>query len=142
MRRYNIIFLLLILLSISCQNVKSIYNKTLEVNKSDVNSVFLLDQIKVNNNQSIIYFCESFDNRIQIEASGKIVFDRKLKTIEQLGYAGSCIVENNKDVLIIIDNKKQITLKYKKLSSYKFIYVVKDSRNYKIEYTNQAKSFR
>ncbi|MDN4030187.1 hypothetical protein [Chryseobacterium gambrini] len=142
MKVHSKIFLFLILFLISCQGVRSIYEKRLNVDKSDINSVSLLEKTKLNNNQSIIYFCESFDNKLQIEVNGKIVFDRKLKTIEQLGYAGSCIVENDKDVSIIVDNKKYIKLNSEKLPKYKFIYVAKNKRNYKIEYTNKAKSFR
>lgn len=135
----TIYLLLLTIFLINCLGIKSIYGESLEIDK---NTAFDIRKLKLNNNQSIVYFTETFDNNLlQIEVDKKIVFNQRLKTIEQLGYADSCIIENNKNVLIIIDNKKQIKLHSEKLPKYKFIYIKKDRNHYKVEYTNKIKSF-
>ncbi|SHF71679.1 RHS repeat-associated core domain-containing protein [Chryseobacterium vrystaatense] len=134
----NKIILLLILFLMNCSSVKSTYEKSLE---SDEKSGFVIRKLKLYSDQSIIYFTESFDNNLQIEVNKKIVYNKKIETIEQLGYAGSCVIENNKDVVITIDDKKQIKLNSEQLPKYKFIYIGKDKNHYKIEYTNIARSF-
>ncbi|MCD0455723.1 hypothetical protein LPB85_09785 [Chryseobacterium sp. LC2016-27] len=118
--------------------MKSTFNKDLE---SDKNSVLVIRKLNLNNNQSIVYFTVTFNNNLQIEVNKKIIYNKKIETIEQLGYAGSCVIENNKDVLITIDYKKKFKLSTEELQKYKFIYIEKDGKNYKIEYTNKVKAF-
>lgn len=135
---YNRILLLLILFLMNCSNIQSIYDNDLE---SDKKSILVINKLQLAYNQSIIYFTEAFDNNIQIEVNQKIIYNRKIETIEQLGYAGSCIIENDKEVIIRIDHKKQIKLNPEELPKYKFIYIEKERRNYKVEYTNTVKRF-
>lgn len=138
MKTKNKILLLWILFLINCSSVKSTFNKDLE---SDKNSVLVIRKLNLNNNQSIVYFTVTFNNNLQIEVNKKIIYNKKIETIEQLGYAGSCVIENNKDVLITIDYKKKFKLNPEELQKYKFIYIEKDGKNYKIEYTNKVKTF-
>ncbi|OBW41631.1 hypothetical protein AB670_01986 [Chryseobacterium sp. MOF25P] len=138
MKTKNKILLLWILFLINCSSVKSTFNKDLE---SDKNSVLVIRKLNLNNNQSIVYFTVTFNNNLQIEVNKKIIYNKKIETIEQLGYAGSCVIENNKDVLITIDYKKKFKLSTEELQKYKFIYIEKDGKNYKIEYTNKVKAF-
>ncbi|MDV7697429.1 hypothetical protein N6B72_10895 [Chryseobacterium soli] len=134
----NKIMLLLILFLMNCSSIKSTFNKGLE---SDKKSVLVIKKLNLDNNQSIIYFTETFDNNLQIEVNKKIIYNKKIETIEQLGYAGSCVIENDKDVIITIDYKKQFKLNSEELPKYKFIYIEKEGKNYKVEYTNTVKSF-
>lgn len=134
----NKILLLLFLFLMNCSSVKSTFNNDLE---SDKKSVIVIKKLNLNNTQSIIYFTETFDNNVQIEINKKIIYNKKIETIEQLGYAGSCIIENDKNVIITIDSKKQIQLNNEQLSKYKFIYIEKDKNHYRIEYTNKIKTF-
>ena len=135
------ILIFLSLFFLSCSSIKSIHEKDLDNNKTDKKSILVIKKSKLTHNQSIIYFTEAFDNNIQIEVNQKIIYNRKIETIEQLGYAGSCIIENNKEVIIRIDHKKQIKLNPEELPKYKFIYIEKEGRNYKVEYTNTVKRF-
>ena len=134
----NKILLFLILFLMNCSSIKSTFNKDLE---SDKKSVLVIRKLNLNNNQSIIYFTETFDNNLQIEVNKKIIYNKKIETIEQLGYSGSCVIENDKDVIITIDYKKQFKLNSEELPKYKFIYIEKDGKNYNIEYTNKVKTF-
>jgi hypothetical protein len=138
MKINNKILLLLVLFLMNCSNVKSTFNKTLE---SDKKSVSVIRKLNLSNNHSIIYFTETFDNNIQIEENKKIIYNKKIETIAQLGYAGSCVIENDKEIIITIDYKKQFKLNSQKLPKYKFVYIEKDGKNYGIEYTNKVKTF-
>ena len=134
----NKILLLLILFLMNCSSVKSTFNKDLE---SDKKSVIVIKKLNLNNNQSIIYFTDTFDNNLQIEVNKKIIYNKKIETIEQLGYAGSCVIENDKEIVITVDSKKQFKLNSQELPKYRFVYIEKDGKNYKIEYTNKVKTF-
>lgn len=134
----NKILMLLILFLINCSSIKSTFNKDFESNKK---TDLVIKKLNLGNNQSIIYFTETFDNNLQIEVNKKIIYNKKIETIEQLGYAGSCIIENDKDVIITIDDQKNLKLNSKELPKYKFIYIEKDKNHYKIDYTNNARSF-
>ncbi|WP_312399973.1 hypothetical protein [Chryseobacterium sp.] len=92
-------------------------------------------------NKSFLDFTSQFDNIITVKNGDSIVLNEKSKTLPMLGYANSCLIFNNKEVTIIIDNKQTIKLNKQQLSKYKFIYVGKDKNHYKIEYTNRGKSF-
>lgn len=133
-------FIVLLLLLCNCSNIKSLYEKK-EVEINDKRSSLLIKKFELGNIRSILYFTESFNNdNVKVFSHKTIIFDRKLETIEQLGYAGSCIVDNNIDVLITI-NDKNIILPTKKLKLYKFIYITKEDEKYIVFYTNKAKSF-
>lgn len=134
----NKILMLLILFLINCSSIKSTFNKDFESNKK---SDLVIKKLNLGNNQSIIYFTETFNNNLQIEVNKKIIYNKKIETIEQLGYSGSCIIENDKDVIITIDDQKKLKLNSKELPKYKFIYIEKDKNQYKIDYTNNARSF-
>lgn len=92
--------------------------------------------------KSFLDFTSQFDNLITVKNGDSIVLNKKSKTMPMLGFTTSCVIFNNKDVTIIIDNKQTIKLNKEQLPKYKFIYVAKDRNHYKIEYTNDAKSFQ
>lgn len=132
-------FTFLILLFYSCSNVKSLYEKE-SIVVNDKRSNFLIKKFELGNEKSILYFTESFnDNHVKVSGE-TIIFDRIIRTLEQLGFADSCIVGNHSNVLITIDNKN-ILIPAEKLKLYKFIYLGKQGERYIITYTNKARTF-
>lgn len=141
MNIYSSIVLFLLIFVISCSNIKSVYNKE-QVPSKHYNLLNILKELNIGNNQSIIYFTSTFnDDRVKIITDNNIVFDKKLKTIDQLGFAGSHILENNTNNFLIINDKK-ITLDNNRLKEYKFIYLEKQHRKYIITYAQVPYSFR
>jgi len=109
--------------------------------EDDKRSNLLIKKFELENEKAILYFTESFnDSHVKVAIGEKNIFDRKIETLEQLGFAGSCIIENSSDVLITIDNKN-ILLPTEKLKLYKFIYLEKHGERYIVAYTNKARSF-
>ncbi|WP_027386741.1 hypothetical protein [Chryseobacterium gregarium] len=142
MKIYIVTAILLIFFLTSCSNVKSVYEGKLEIDKNDSSSKLLIKQLKLGEEESIIYFMGTFDNNdVKVIVDEKIILDSKMKTIEQLGVAGSCVIQNNADITIIIDTKK-IILDANHVKLYKFIYVKKENMKYIVTYTNKAYSFR
>ncbi len=142
MKLLNRSFAFIVLFFFNCSSTKFIYENNLSVDKDDKSSIFLLEKLEIKKNQSIIYFTETFDNMIQIKGDQENVFNERLVTVPQLGFAGACIISNDKEVSIKIDNKKEIILNKEKLSKYKFIYVGKSNMNYTVEFTNKARTFQ
>lgn len=142
MKSFYTSLLILIIFFQNCSSTKSTYENTSGVGKDDKSSIFLLEKLKIKNDQSIIYFRETFDNTVQIKVDQENVFNERLVTVPQLGFAGACIISNDKEVSITIDYKKKIVLNKEKLPNYKFIYVGKYKTNYTIEYTNTAQPFQ
>lgn len=129
----------LVLLFCSCSNVKSLYEKE-SIGVNDKRSNLLIKKFELGNEKSILYFTESFnDNHVKVSGE-TIIFDRKIGTLEQLGFADSCIIENRNNILIIVDNKN-ILLPAEKLKLYKFIYIGKQGKKYIVIYTNKAHTF-
>lgn len=132
-------FTFLVLLFYSCSNVKSLYEKE-SIVVNDKRSNLLIKKFELGNEKSILYFTESFnDNHVKVSGE-TIIFDRKIETLEQLGFADSCIIGNSDDILITIDNKN-ILLSAEKLKLYKFVYLKKQGEKYIVTYTNKARSF-
>ncbi len=130
----------LILLFCSCSNVKLLYEKE-TIGVDDRRSNLLIRKFELGDKKSILYFTEGFiDNHVKISSGELIIFEKEVKTLEQLGVADSCIVENSNNILITIDNKN-IIVPTEKLKLYKFIYLEKQGEKYIITYTNKARSF-
>ena len=130
----------LVLLFCSCSNVKILYEKeTIGVN--DKRSNLLIRKFELGSEKSILYFTGGFnDNHAKISFGETIIFEKEIKTLEQLGVADSCIIENSNNILVTIDNKS-IIIPAEKLKLYKFIYLEKQGERYIITYTNKARSF-
>lgn len=142
MKKLNIIIFCLFVF-ISCSTVKTseTYGKEMEI-VENVRSKVLIEKFNAKDkDKSFLDFASQFDNVITVKNGDSIVLNEKSKTLPMLGYTNSCIIFNNKDVEIIIDHKDKIKLNKEQLPKYKFIYIWKDKNNYKIEYTNKARSF-
>lgn len=92
--------------------------------------------------KSFLDFTSQFDNLITVKNGDSLILNKRSKTMPMLGFTTACIIFNNKDVIITIDNKQTIKLNKQQLPKYKFIYIGKDRNHYQIEYTNEAKSFQ
>lgn len=92
-------------------------------------------------NKSFLTFTSEFDNFITVKNGDSLIINKRVRTAPMLGFTTACIIFNNKDVMITIDNKQEIKLNQEQLPKYKFIYIGKDKKHYTIEYTNFAKSF-
>ncbi|MBO9691678.1 hypothetical protein [Chryseobacterium sp.] len=92
-------------------------------------------------NKSFLTFTSEFDNFITVKNGDNLIINKRGKTTPMLGFTAACIIVNNKDVVITIDNEQDIKLNKEQLPKYKFIYIGKDKKRYTVEYTNLAKSF-
>ncbi|MGE8514225.1 MAG: hypothetical protein ACN6N7_16105 [Chryseobacterium culicis] len=128
---------------IGCSTVKTSEKYGVEMNVVDnVRSRVLIEKFNAyDKNKSFLIFTSEFKNVITVKNGDSLVINKKAETASMLGFTTACIIFNNKDVIIIIDNKKEIKLNEVQLPKYKFIYVGKDKNHYIIEYTNHAKSF-
>ncbi|WP_185290496.1 hypothetical protein [Chryseobacterium lactis] len=143
MKVFNRIIICFSFAFISCFAVKTteIYGKEMEIVDNVRSRVMIKKFNAQDKNKSFLDFTSQFDNLITVKNGDSIVLNEKSKTLPMLGYTNSCVIFNNKEVEIIIDNKHKIKLNKEQLPKYKFIYVEKNKNNYKIEYTNNAKSF-
>ena len=143
MKVFNRIIICFSFAFISCFAVKTteIYGKEMEIVDNVRSRVMIKKFNAQDKNKSFLDFTSQFDNLISVKNGDSIVLNEKSKTLPMLGYTNSCVIFNNKEVEIIIDNKHKIKLNKEQLPKYKFIYVEKNKNNYKIEYTNNAKSF-
>ncbi|QBJ85147.1 hypothetical protein DDI74_02250 [Chryseobacterium gleum] len=108
----------------------------------NVRSQVLLEKFNAyDKNKSFLAFTSEFDNLITVNNGDSLIINRKVRTAPMLGFTTACVIFNNKDVVITIDNKQEIKLNQEQLPKYKFIYIGKDKKHYTIEYTNFAKSF-
>lgn len=143
MKILNKIIFCIVFASIGCSTVKTteIYGTDMEI-VDNVRSKVLIKKFNAQDkNKSFLDFTSTFDHLITVKNGDSIILNEKSKTLPMLGYTNSCIIFNNKEVTITIDNKQKINLSQKQLPKYKFIYIGKDKNNYKIEYTNIARSF-
>ncbi|WP_029292418.1 hypothetical protein [Chryseobacterium hispalense] len=144
MKTFNRIIICFSFVFISCSAVKTteIYGTETKI-VDNVRSQVLIKKFNAEDkNKSFLVFASGFDNVITVKNEDSIILNEKSRTLSILGYTNSCIILNNKEVTITIDNKQTVKLNKEKLPNYKFIYVGKDRNHYKIEYTNNAKSFR
>lgn len=143
MKAFNRIIICFSFAFISCSAVKTseIYGKEMEIVDNVRSRVMIKKFNAQDKNKSFLTFTSEFDNLITVKNKDSIVFNKKRKTLPMLGITDGCIIFNNKEVEIIIDNKHKIKLNKEQLPKYKFIYIWKDRNKYKIEYTNEAKSF-
>jgi hypothetical protein len=143
MKAFNRIIICFSFAVISCSTVKTteVYGTEMEVVDNVRSRVMIKKFNAQDKNKSFLDFASQFDNLITVKNGDSIVLNEKSKTLPMLGYTNSCVIFNNKEVEIIIDNKHKIKLNKEQLPKYKFIYVGKDRNHYKIEYTNEAKSF-
>lgn len=131
----------LVLLFCNCTNVKLLYEKESK-GIDDKRSNLLIKKFELGNEKSILYFTEGFnDNYAKISFEKTIIFEREIKTIEQLGFADSCIIGNSNNILITIDNNKDIVIPAETLKLYKFIYLEKQGKKFIVICTNRARSF-
>ncbi|MBP1163236.1 hypothetical protein JOE44_000120 [Chryseobacterium sp. PvR013] len=139
---YLIIFLFPFVF-IGCSTVKTSEKYGAEIDVVDnVRSRVLIEKFNTyDKNKSFLIFTSEFKNVITVKNGDSLVINKNAETTSMLGFTTACIIFNNKDVIIIIDNKKEIKLNEVQLPKYKFIYVGKDKNHYIIEYTNHAKSF-
>lgn len=144
MKTLNRIIVLCSFIFIGCSTVKTteIYGTEMEIVDNVRSRVMIKKFNAYDRNKSFLVFADKFDNLITVKNADSIVLNEKSKTLPMLGYTNSCVIYNNKEVTIIIDNKQTIKLNKEQLPKYKFIYVEKDKNRYKIEYTNNAKSFQ
>lgn len=137
-----LLFIFLVLLFYNCLQVKSVFDTGLIVDKDHRRSNYIIDKFEIKSDNAIIYFTDGFkDDSIQIINGKNLIYSRKLNTMRQISLAGSCIIKNNIETLIMI-NQNKIKLNKEKLSSYKFIYLMKNGKKFTLEYTNTAKSFQ
>ncbi|MCJ7936199.1 MAG: hypothetical protein MUW56_21850 [Chryseobacterium sp.] len=143
MKTLNRIIVLCSFIFIGCSTVKTteIYGTEMEIVENVRSKVMIKKFNAQDKNKSFLTFTSEFDNLITVKNEDSIVFNKKRKTLPMLGITDGCIIINNKDVTITIDNKQIIKLNKQQLPKYKFIYVGKDKNHYRIEYTNNAKSF-
>jgi len=143
MKAFNRIIICFSFAVISCSAVKTteVYGTEMEIVDNVRSRVMIKKFNAQDKNKSFLDFASQFDNLITVKNGDSIVLNEKSKTLPMLGYTNSCVIFNNKEVEIIIDNKHKIRLNKEQLPKYKFIYIWKDRNNYKIEYTNEAKSF-
>ncbi len=143
MKAFNRIIIGFSFAFISCSAVKTteIYGKEMEIVDNVRSRVMIKKFNAYDKNKSFLVFADKFDNLITVKNADSIVLNEKSKTLPMLGYTNSCVIFNDKEVTIIIDNKQTIKLNKEQLPKYKFIYIEKNKNNYKIEYTNEAKSF-
>lgn len=143
MKAFNRIIICFSFAVISCSTVKTteVYGTEMEIVDNVRSKVMIKKFNAQDKNKSFLDFASQFDNLITVKNGNSIVLNEKSKTLPMLGYTNSCVIFNNKEVEIIIDNKHKIKLNKEQLPKYKFIYIWKDRNNYKIEYTNEAKSF-
>ncbi|RXM38454.1 hypothetical protein BOQ62_17140 [Chryseobacterium sp. CH21] len=128
---------------IGCSTIKISEKYGVEMNVVDnVRSKVLIEKFNTyDKNKSFLTFTSEFNNFITVKNGYSLVLYKRAETVSMLGFTTACIVFNNKDVIITIDNKQDIKLNKVQLPKYKFIYVGKDKNHYTIEYTNHAKSF-
>ncbi|KFF01817.1 hypothetical protein [Chryseobacterium luteum] len=143
MKAFNRIIICFSFVFISCSAVKTTeeYGKEMEIVDNVRSRVMIKHFNASDKNKSFLTFTSGFDNLITVKNDDSIVLNEKSKTMPMLGLTNSCVIFNNKEVEIIIDNKHKIKLNKEQLPKYKFIYIGKDKNHYKIEYTNKAHSF-
>ena len=128
---------------ISCSTVKTseIYGTEMEIVKN-VRSKVLIEKFNAyDKDKSFLTFMSEFDNFITVKNGDSLIFSKKSKTMPMLGFTTACIIFNNRNTTISVDDKQKIKLNKEELPKYKFIYIGKHKNHYKIEYTNRAKSF-
>ncbi|SHF71890.1 hypothetical protein, partial [Chryseobacterium vrystaatense] len=118
-----------------------IYGTDMEI-VDNVRSKVLIKKFNAQDkNKSFLDFTSTFDHLITVKNGESIILNEKSKTMPMLGFTTACVIFNNRDVTITIDNKHTVKLNKEQLPKYKFIYIGKDKNHYKIEYTNIARSF-
>ncbi|MGU3376957.1 hypothetical protein [Chryseobacterium sp. M5A1_1a] len=144
MKAFNRIIICFSFAVISCSAVKTteVYGREMEIVDNVRSRVMIKKFNAQDKNKSFLTFTSEFDNLITVKNEDSIVFNKKRKTLPMLGITDGCIIINNKDVTITIDNKQTIKLNKQQVPKYKFIYVGKYKNHYQIEYTNDAKSFQ
>ncbi|MBP1164595.1 MULTISPECIES: hypothetical protein [unclassified Chryseobacterium] len=142
MKKLNIIiFCLFVFISCSTVKISETYGKEMEI-VENVRSKVLIEKFDAQDkNKSFLTFVSGFDNFITVRNGDSIVLNEQGKTLPMLGITRACVIFNNKEVAITLDNKHEIKLNREHLPKYKFIYIWKVKNNYKIEYTNKARSF-
>lgn len=128
---------------IGCTSVTTSEKYDIESEVVDnVRSKVLIEKFNAyDKNKSFLTFTSEFDNFITVKNGDSLIINKRGKTVPMLGFTAACIIVNNKDVVITIDNKQDIKLNKEQLPKYKFIYIGKDKKRYTVEYTNLAKSF-
>lgn len=142
----NILTYILILVFISCGNVKSVYET--KILDSDINSIKnILDKSNAKDvNKTILVFTTGFEqDSLELSNENDVIYNKSLNTMST-GMALAKVVDNNKSVKIrFYSNKREdIILKSKKLKKYKFIYISKNlnkNNQYLITYSNVYKGF-
>ncbi|MFY1048474.1 hypothetical protein [Chryseobacterium sp. GP-SGM7] len=143
MKAFNRIIVCFSFAFISCSAVKTteVYGTEMEIVDNVRSRVMIKKFNAQDKNKSFLDFTSQFDNLITVKNGDSIVINEKSKTLPMLGFTTGCVIFNNKEVTITIDNKQTIKLNKEQLPKYKFIYIEKNKNHYKIEYTNGAKSF-
>lgn len=142
MKKLNIIIFCLFVF-ISCSTVKTseIYGTEMEIVDNVRSKVMIKKFNAQDKNKSFLTFTSEFDNIITVKNGDSLVLDKRSKTMPMLGFTTTCVIFNDKEIIITIDKKQEIKLNKEQLPKYKFIYIGKDKNHYKIEYTNKARSF-
>ncbi|WP_343686178.1 hypothetical protein [Chryseobacterium gleum] len=144
MKTFNKIIISCFFLFIGCSTVKisEIYGTEMEIVENVRSQVLIKKFNAQDKNKSFLIFVDEFDNLITVKNGDSLVLDKKSKTMPMLGFTTACVIFNNRNVTIMVDNKQTVKLNKDQLSKYKFVYVEKDKNHYQIEYTNKAKSFQ
>ncbi|MDR6464577.1 hypothetical protein [Chryseobacterium sediminis] len=139
----NLVIFLFPIVLISCSTIKIFEKYDIEKDVVDnERSKVLIEKFNAyDKNKSFVTFTSEFNNFITVKNGDSLIINKRVRTAPMLGFTTACIIFNNKDVVITIDNKQEIKLNKEQLPKYKFIYVGKDRKHYTIEYTNLAKSF-
>ena len=119
-------FLLILIFTISCGNVKRRY---IDNFWRSSNPKRVLDYYKAHDSiYSILFFSGGFDNNVYIVKNGdKVIFDDKLKSDSVLGLADVIRIDNRYNVSITEKYRNfTFTLKSKNLKRYKYITISRD----------------
>jgi hypothetical protein len=123
MKTINIILFFFCFVLIACTSMKisEVYGTEMEI-VDNVRSKVLIEKFKAQDkNKSFLDFASQFDNVIKVKNGDSIVLNEKSKTLPMLGYTNSCIIFNNKEVTIIIDDKQEIKLNKEQWSYYLWV---------------------
>lgn len=55
-------------------------------------------------------FTSEFDNYITVKSGDSLIINKRVRTAPMLGFITACMIFNNKNVVITIDNRQEIKL--------------------------------
>jgi len=134
------ILLILSILILSCQSERVTFS---DAHSERIEITERFKSLKANEaSNSIIYFTSGFSDSLVVKNGKEIILNKKVETVDQLGFADAIVVEKNKSVEIKVVNykRKKIAIS-KQIKNFKFIYIKKWQNKFEIEYSNKVKWF-